>query len=60
MMSLPLFARRAHSAFRVSPAKRVFQSFFMLITVQPSAFAVSVSAWLKVPTGVSGSPPAGP
>ena len=36
------------------------QSFFMLITVQPSFFASSYSAWVKVPTLLSGRPWAGP
>jgi hypothetical protein len=34
-----------------------FQSFFMLMTVQPCFFASSYSAWVKVPTLVSGSRP---
>jgi hypothetical protein len=33
-----------------------FQSFFMLITIQPSFFASSYRSWVKVPTLVSGSP----
>ena len=41
-------------------AKMVFQAFFILITVQPSALAVSISAWLKVPILLSGRPSAGP
>ena len=40
--------------------KIVFQSFFMLITTQPFAFASSASAWGKVPTLLSGRPFAGP
>ena len=40
--------------------RSVFQSFFMLTTAQPSLVASSISAWVKVPTCVSGSPPAGP
>jgi hypothetical protein len=36
-----------------------FQPFFMLMTVQPSCFPSSYSAWVKVPTLVSGSPWAG-
>ena len=36
------------------------QSFFMLITTQPCFVASSYSAWVKVPTFVSGSPSAGP
>ena len=43
-----------------SNAKIRFQSFFMLMTVQPSFFASSYSAWVKAPTLVSGSPWAGP
>ena len=43
-----------------SNAKMRFQSFFMLITVQPFFLASSYSAWVKVPTLVSGSPSAGP
>src|SRR5208283_1610459 len=37
-----------------------FQSFFMLITVQPFALASSYKACVKVPTLESGSPCAGP
>jgi hypothetical protein len=37
-----------------------FQSFFMLMTVQPLCLAVSMSAWLNVPTEVFGRPLAGP
>jgi len=40
--------------------KMRFQSFFMLMTVQPFCFASSYSAWVKVPTLVSGRPCAGP
>jgi hypothetical protein len=43
-----------------SNAKIRFQSFFMLITVQPSFFASSYSACVKVPTLLSGRPWAGP
>jgi hypothetical protein len=43
-----------------SNEKMRFQSFFMLITVQARAFASAISAWLNVPTLVSGNPPAGP
>jgi hypothetical protein len=43
-------ARRTYSNEKVR-----FQSFFMLITVQPSFFASSYSACVKVPTFVSGS-----
>ena len=41
-------------------AKIRFQSVFMLITIQPRFFASSCSAWVKLPTRVSGSPCAGP
>jgi hypothetical protein len=37
-----------------------FQSFFMLITDQPLAFASFINDWSKMPTLVSGSPSAGP
>jgi hypothetical protein len=43
-----------------SNAKMRFQSFFMLITVQPSFFASLYSACVKVPTLLSGRPWAGP
>jgi hypothetical protein len=43
-----------------SNVKIFFQSFFMLITVQPFFMASSWSACVKVPTLVSGSPWAGP
>src|SRR5262245_29570427 len=43
-----------------SNAKMRFQSFFMLITVDPSFFASSYSACVKVPTLLSGRPWAGP
>ena len=43
-----------------SNVKICFQSFFMLMTIQPFFFASSYSAWVKVPTLVSGSPWAGP
>jgi hypothetical protein len=58
----PIHMHRAsgHFALATPSAKMVFQSFFMLITVQPSALAVSSSAWLKVPILLSGSPSAGP
>ena len=39
-----------------SNAKMRFQSFFMLITVQPFFFASSYSAGVKVPTLLSGRP----
>jgi hypothetical protein len=48
--------RRLHG----SAGKIVFQSFFMLMTVQPFCFASSASAREKVPTLVSGRPRAGP
>ena len=40
--------------------KTVFQSFFMLTTVQPSFFACSSSAGVKEPSLTSGNPRAGP
>jgi hypothetical protein len=43
-----------------SDAKIRFQSFFRLIIVQPLLCASVVSESEKVPTFVSGSPPAGP
>jgi hypothetical protein len=43
-----------------SNGKIRFQSFFMLITVQPFLFASAIKASEKVPTWVSGRPPAGP
>ena len=43
-----------------SKEKIRFQSFLMLMTTQPCFFASSYSAWVKVPTRVSGSPSAGP
>src|SRR5215204_6564525 len=43
-----------------SNAKMRFQSFFMLITVQPFFVASSKSAGVKAPTLVSGRPEAGP
>jgi hypothetical protein len=43
-----------------SKAKMRFQSFFMLMTIQPSFFASSLSASVKMPTFVSGRPWAGP
>src|SRR4051812_29599318 len=45
---------------QVSKANTRFQSFFMLITVQPCFFAWSYNAWGKAPIFVSGSPCAGP
>src|SRR5260370_11307756 len=39
-----------------SKAKMRFQSFFMLMTIQPSFFASSLSASVKMPTFVSGRP----
>ena len=50
----------AGSENRYSNAKMRLQSFFMLITVQPSFFASSYNACVKVPTLVSGRPCAGP
>jgi hypothetical protein len=43
-----------------SNEKMVFQSFFILMIVQPFFFAWSYNAWVKVPTLVLGSPCAGP
>ena len=37
-----------------------FQSFFMLMTTQPSFMASSYSSWVNAPTLVSGRPCAGP
>jgi hypothetical protein len=55
---------REHPKLRFSSfysnAKIRRQSFFILITVQPLLFASSYNAWVKVPTVVSGRPPAGP
>src|SRR5215469_11208664 len=51
-------ARKISGQF--SKAKMRFQSFFMLMTVQPFFVASSYNAWVKVPTLVSGSPWAGP
>jgi hypothetical protein len=51
----PRLADRAYSN-----AKIFFQSFFMLMTVQPFFFASSYNAWVKVPTLVSRRPCAGP
>src|SRR5271170_2543366 len=48
------------SSAHFSKAKMCFQSFFILMTVQPCFFAMSYISWLKVPTLVSGSPCAGP
>src|SRR5262245_9324206 len=53
-----LLARRFDVSY--SNAKMRRQSFFMLITVQPSFFASSYSACVKVPTLLSGKPSAGP
>jgi hypothetical protein len=53
------WARTYRSAYG-SNAKIRFQSFFMLMTIQPFCFASSYSAWVKVPTLVAGSPWAGP
>ena len=52
--------RRRQAVKRYSNAKIRFQSFFMLMIIQPSFFASSYSAWVNVPTFVSGSPLAGP
>ncbi len=57
--SVPTFVH-SHLALLRPPEKSVFQSSLMLMTIQPSALAVSISAWLKVPTDVSRSPSAGP
>ena len=43
-----------------SNAKTCFQSFFMLMTNQPSLFASSYRVCVNVPTLVSGSPMRGP
>jgi hypothetical protein len=51
-----LFSSPRHS----SKAKMRFQSFFMLMAIQPSFFASSKSDWVKVPTLVWGNPFAGP
>jgi hypothetical protein len=55
---LGAWARSCRSAYGSNTNTR-FQSFFMLMTVQPSCFASSYSAWVKVPTLVSGNPWAG-
>ena len=44
----------------LSNPKMRFQSFFMLITVQPSFFASSYKSSVNVPTLVLGKPLAGP
>ena len=49
-----------YSGYSADHGNTVFQSFFMLITVQPRCFASSISDWLNVPTLVSGRPLAGP
>ena len=54
------FAGEFVGAGYCSKAKIFFQSFFMLMTVQPCFFAMSYISWLKVPTLVSGKPCAGP
>ena len=58
----PIHMHRAsgHFVLATPSAKMVFQSCFLLITVQPSALAVSISSWLKAPILLSGSPSAGP
>jgi hypothetical protein len=43
-----------------SNANARFQSFFMLTTTQSLLLASAISAWVKVPTLVAGSPWAGP
>jgi hypothetical protein len=43
-----------------SNAKTRFQSFFMLMTIQPCFCASSYSGWVKAPTLVLGRPWAGP
>ena len=62
--SVTLIAARlrfgGHFALAMPSAKIVFQSSFMLMTIQPSALAVSISAWPKVPIWLSGRPSAGP
>jgi hypothetical protein len=56
-----IHAMFAHDIYGViSKAKMRFQSFFMLITVQPSFFASSNSSCVNVPTLLSGRPSAGP
>jgi hypothetical protein len=52
--------QRQHRRGTYSNAKMRFQSFFMLMMVQPCFFAMSYIAWLKVPTLVFGNPCAGP
>lgn len=62
----PLQPRQACSFLAPPPAghgpvgKIRFQSFFMLTTTHPRWRASSLSAWVKVPTLVSGRPSAGP
>jgi hypothetical protein len=52
----PLAKDESHGA----KVKTRFQSFFMLMTVQPFLTASSYSAWVKVPILVLGNPRAGP
>jgi hypothetical protein len=52
--------RAASTSAYLPQLKICFQSFFMLITVQPFALASSYRACGKVPTLVSGNPCAGP
>src|SRR3954462_6174488 len=52
--------REAANLDHVSNAKTRFQSSFMLMTDQPRVLASSIRGWEKVPTLVSGNPPAGP
>ena len=58
-ISVPTLRPADVSAY-FSKEKMRFQSFCMLITTQPSFFASPISASGKLPTWVSGSPPAGP
>jgi hypothetical protein len=55
----PVSANKRHRA-PYSKAKTRFQSFFMLMTIQPFFFASSSSAAAKVPNLLSGRPRAGP
>ena len=58
MMNLPAGKRKCRRGH--SKANMCFQSFFMLMTIQPSFRASLSSACVKVPTLVSGNPRAGP
>src|SRR5262249_7735736 len=51
LLSAP--SRRSKERYS-SNANTRFQSFFMLMTVHPRFFASSYSAWVKMPTRVSG------